>query len=57
LCRDAELNLARILLAAQEVFGEQGYEAWMEQVAARAEVWVGVLYRRFPNKADLPDSP
>jgi AcrR family transcriptional regulator len=51
--RDAELNLARILLAAQEVFGEHGYEASMEQVAARAEVGVGTLYRRFPTKADL----
>ena len=51
--RDAELNLARILLAAEEVFGEYGYEASMEQVAARAEVGVGTLYRRFPNKADL----
>jgi len=51
--RDAELNLARILLAAQEVFGEHGYEASMEQVAARAEVGVGTLYRRFPTKAVL----
>jgi AcrR family transcriptional regulator len=25
----------------------------MEQIAARAEVGIGTLYRRFPNKADL----
>ncbi len=51
--RDAELNLARILLAARDVFGEYGYDASMEQIAARAEVGIGTLYRRFPNKADL----
>lgn len=51
--RDAELNLARILVAARDVFAEHGYEASMEQIAARAEVGIGTLYRRFPNKADL----
>jgi AcrR family transcriptional regulator len=51
--RDAELNLARILLAARDVFAEHGYEASMEQIAVRAEVGIGTLYRRFPNKADL----
>ena len=25
----------------------------MEQIAARADVGIGTLYRRFPNKADL----
>jgi AcrR family transcriptional regulator len=51
--RDAELNLARILVAARDVFAEYGYEASMEQIAARADVGIGTLYRRFPNKADL----
>jgi len=51
--RDAELNLARILEAARDVFAEHGYEASMEQIASRAEVGIGTLYRRFPNKADL----
>lgn len=51
--RDAEVNLHRILVAARDVFAEQGYEASMEAIAARAEVGVGTLYRRFPNKADL----
>jgi AcrR family transcriptional regulator len=51
--RDAELNLGRILVAARDVFAEHGYDASMEQVAARAEVGIGTLYRRFPNKADL----
>ena len=51
--RDAELNLARILVAARDVFAEIGYEASMEQIAARAGVGVGTLYRRFPNKEIL----
>jgi AcrR family transcriptional regulator len=51
--RDAELNLARIVVAARDVFAELGYEASMEQIAARAEVGIGTLYRRFPTKADL----
>lgn len=51
--RDAEVNLSRILVAARDVFAEQGYDASMECIAARAEVGVGTLYRRFPNKADL----
>ena len=51
--RDAEQNLTRIVEAAHNAFAELGYEASMEQIAARAEVGVGTLYRRFPNKADL----
>jgi AcrR family transcriptional regulator len=51
--RDAELNLERILVAAQDVFAESGYDASMERVATRAGVGVGTLYRRFPNKESL----
>ncbi|HEX3792945.1 MAG TPA: helix-turn-helix domain-containing protein [Acidimicrobiales bacterium] len=51
--RDAELNLERILTAAQDVFARLGYEASMEQIASAAGVGVGTLYRRFPNKESL----
>ncbi|HVC71061.1 MAG TPA: helix-turn-helix domain-containing protein [Acidimicrobiales bacterium] len=51
--RDAELNLARILLAARDVFAEHGYDVSMEQIAGRAGVGIGTLYRRFPSKEDL----
>jgi AcrR family transcriptional regulator len=51
--RDAELNLDRILQAAQDVFAEGGFEASMEQVASRAGVGVGTLYRHFPQKESL----
>jgi AcrR family transcriptional regulator len=51
--RDAELNLERILQAAEDVIAESGLQASMEQIAARAGVGVGTLYRRFPNKESL----
>jgi AcrR family transcriptional regulator len=51
--RDAEQNLTRILASASEVFAQRGYEASMEEIAEKAEVGVGTLYRRFPSKADL----
>ena len=51
--RDAEVNLSRILAAARDAFAEDGYDASMESIAVRAEVGIGTLYRRFPNKADL----
>ncbi|HWD52115.1 MAG TPA: helix-turn-helix domain-containing protein [Acidimicrobiales bacterium] len=51
--RDAEQNLARVVSAARDVFAEHGYEASMEQIAVRADVGIGTLYRRFPAKADL----
>jgi AcrR family transcriptional regulator len=50
---DAERNRQRILTAAREVFAEQGIEAPMEDVARRAGVGVGTLYRRYPTRADL----
>lgn len=47
---DAQRNLAHVLRAAREVFGELGYGAPMEDVARRARVGVGTVYRRFPSK-------
>ncbi len=51
--RDAELNLAKIMEAARDVFAESGYDGSMEQIAAKADVGIGTLYRRFPHKEDL----
>jgi AcrR family transcriptional regulator len=51
--RDAELNLARIMEAARDVFAESGYDGSMDQIAVKADVGIGTLYRRFPNKEDL----
>jgi AcrR family transcriptional regulator len=48
--RDAERNRRRILEAAAEAFAERGLGVTMDEIAARAEVGVGTVYRRFPDK-------
>jgi AcrR family transcriptional regulator len=53
--RDAVRNYHRILDAAREVFGESGAGASMEEIAARAGVGVGTVYRRFASKDALID--
>lgn len=50
---DAERNRLRILAAAAEVFAERGLAATMDEIADRAGVGVGTVYRRFPEKSDL----
>lgn len=51
--RDAQRNLERVLRAAAEVFAEHGPDVKMEEVARRAGVGVGTIYRRFPSKEQL----
>jgi len=53
--RDAVRNYHRILDAAREVLGESGADASMEEIAARAGVGVGTVYRRFACKDALID--
>lgn len=53
---DAERNLGRIVEAAREAFAEVGIDAPMEEVARRAGVGMGTVYRRFPAKEDLIDA-
>lgn len=50
---DAERNRAALLDAARAVFSEQGVEAPLEEVAARAGVGIATLYRRFPTRQQL----
>ncbi|MDQ0377250.1 TetR/AcrR family transcriptional regulator [Amycolatopsis thermophila] len=54
--RDAERNRLRILSAAKEVFRERGFDATLDDVAHRAGLGVGTVYRRFPNKEHLIDA-
>jgi AcrR family transcriptional regulator len=51
--RDAAANRERILTAAVEVFSTSGPEAGIDEVARRAGVGVGTVYRRFPTKDAL----
>jgi AcrR family transcriptional regulator len=50
---DAALNRARILEAAEAVFAAQGVSAPIDDVAERAGVGVGTLYRHFATKEAL----
>jgi AcrR family transcriptional regulator len=50
---DARRNRARILAAAEEVFAQRGASASTEEVARRAGVAVGTVFRHFPTKHDL----
>ena len=50
---DAARNRAAILAAARDIFAEQGLEAPLEVIAARAGVGIATLYRRFPTREAL----
>jgi AcrR family transcriptional regulator len=50
---DAERNRTRILQAASELFAERGLDASMPELAERAGVGVGTVYRAFPDKEHL----
>jgi AcrR family transcriptional regulator len=50
---DARRNRDRILDAARRAFAEQGLDVANEEIARRAGVGAGTLYRRFPTKQSL----
>jgi len=50
---DARQNHARLIKAATEAFAEKGADAPLEDIARRAEVGIGTLYRHFPTRLDL----
>jgi AcrR family transcriptional regulator len=50
---DARRNREKVLSAARAVFAEQGVDAQMDDVARRADVGVGTVYRHFPTKEAL----
>lgn len=50
---DAARNRERILEAAEALFLERGAEASLDDIAKRANVGIGTLYRRFPTRDAL----
>jgi AcrR family transcriptional regulator len=53
---DAKRNYDRIVEVAREVFREQGYDASLDEIAKRAAVGPGTLYRHFPTRDALLDA-
>jgi AcrR family transcriptional regulator len=54
--RDAQANRERIVAAARAAFAAQGIEVSVEEIARRAGVGMGTLYRHFGTKEDLVDA-
>ncbi|MGW4379540.1 TetR/AcrR family transcriptional regulator [Kitasatospora sp. NPDC004531] len=50
---DAARNFDALLTAAREAFAEHGAEASLEDIARRAGVGIGTLYRNFPTRRHL----
>ena len=50
---DARKNYDLLIDVAREVFVEQGAEASLRDIARRAGVGMGTLYRHFPNRDSL----
>ena len=50
---DARQNRARLITAATAAFTEKGADAPLEDIARRAGVGIGTLYRHFPSRLDL----
>jgi len=53
---DALRNREKVLDAARAAFAEHGSDAQMEDVARRAGVGVGTVYRHFPTKQALAEA-
>jgi AcrR family transcriptional regulator len=53
---DARRNFDALLAAARDAFAEHGAGASLEDIARRAGVGIGTLYRNFPTRQDLFDS-
>jgi AcrR family transcriptional regulator len=50
---DALRNYEKVLAAAREAFAEGGESTALEEIARRAGVGIGTLYRHFPNRQAL----
>ncbi len=50
---DAQRNYDQLVGAAEAAFSEHGADACLEDIAKRANVGIGTLYRHFPTREDL----
>jgi AcrR family transcriptional regulator len=50
---DARRNYETLISAARDAFAEDGTTAPLEDIARRAHVGIGTLYRHFPTRQDL----
>jgi AcrR family transcriptional regulator len=50
---DAQRNRERILEVAKQVFTHRGADASMDEIAKRAKIGPGTLYRHFPTRDEL----
>jgi AcrR family transcriptional regulator len=50
---DARRNREKVLRAARDAFAESGYDVPLDEIAARAGVGAGTVYRHFPSKEAL----
>ena len=50
---DARRSRAKLLEAATAAFAEHGADAPLDDIARRAGVGIGTLYRHFPTRTDL----
>ena len=50
---DAQRNREKVLIAAREAFAERGVSTSLEEIARRAGVGIGTLYRHFPTRQAL----
>jgi AcrR family transcriptional regulator len=53
---DARRNYDKVLAAAREAFAEGGESTALEEIARRAGVGIGTLYRNFPNRQALVEA-
>jgi AcrR family transcriptional regulator len=53
---DARRNYEALVAAARDAFAEDGTSASLEDIARRAQVGIGTLYRHFPTRQDLFES-
>ena len=51
--RDARRNRERLIAEAKGLFAERGIDAPLDELASRAEVGAGTLYRHFPSRDAL----